>query len=65
MWDPMLPIQEIEGDSLFTLSPRGHLSFSDDNKVSFTTDPAGNYRYQIKGDELWAQRMLSLIRASN
>ena len=49
---------------LIALSPRGHLSFSA-NKVSFTADPDGNYRYQIAGDEAWAQRMLNLIRASN
>lgn len=64
MWDPMLPLQEIEGESLIALSPRGHLTFSN-NKVSFTADPDGNYRYQIAGDDAWAQRMLNLIRASN
>ena len=64
MWDPMIPLQEIEGESLIALSPRGHLTFSA-NKVSFTTDPDGNYRYQVKGDESWAQQILSLIRASN
>ncbi|MBP5540428.1 MAG: nucleoside hydrolase [Bacteroidales bacterium] len=64
MWDPMIPLQEIEGESLVALSPRGHLSFNT-NKVSFTADPDGNYRYQIAGDEVWAQRMLNLIRASN
>ena len=64
MWDPMLPLQEIAGDSLIALSPRGHLSFNA-NKVSFTADPDGNYRYQMPGDEAWAQRMLDLIRASN
>lgn len=57
MWDPMLPLQEIEGESLIALSPREHLSF--------TADPNGNYRYQIAGDEAWAERMLNLIRASN
>ena len=65
MWDPMLPLQESEGDSLIALSPRGHLSFSTDNKVSFTADPDGNFRYQMPGDEVWAERMLNLIRASN
>ena len=65
MWDPMLPLQEIEGDSLIALSPRGRISINTDNKVSFTADPDGNFRYQIAGDEAWAQRMLNLIRASN
>lgn len=65
MWDPMLPLQEMEGDSLIALSPRGRISVGADNKVSFTSDPDGNFRYQIPGDEAWAQRMLDLIRASN
>ena len=65
MWDPMLPLQEFEGDSLIALSPRGRISIGADNKVSFTADPDGNIRYQIPGDEAWAQRMLDLIRASN
>ncbi len=65
MWDPMIPLQEMEGDSLIALSPRGRISVGADNKVSFTADPDGNFRYQIPGDEAWAQRMLDLIRASN
>lgn len=65
MWDPMLPLHEIEGESLITLSPRGRISINDENKISFTADPEGNCRYQIAGDEAWAQRMLNLIRASN
>lgn len=65
MWDPMLPLQEIEGDDLIGLSPRGHMVFNDENKISFITDPDGNYRYQISGDEAWADRMLNLIRASS
>lgn len=65
MWDPMLPLQEMEGDSLIALSPRGHISIGADNKVSFNADPDGNFRYQIAGDEAWAERMLNLIRASN
>lgn len=65
MWDPMLPLQEIEGDDLIGLSPRGHIVINDENKISFITDPDGNYRYQISGDEAWADRMLNLIRASS
>ena len=65
MWDPMIPLQEIEGDSLIALSPRGRVSINADNQVSFTADPDGNFRYQIAGNEDWAQRMLNLIRASN
>lgn len=65
MWDPMLPIQEIEGDSLFALSPRGHISLTSDGRVNFTYDPTGNCRFQMPGDEAWAQSMLSRIRASN
>ena len=65
MWDPMLPLQEIEGDGLIGLSPRGRIVMSDDNKVSFVADPEGNCRYQISGDEAWADRMLNLIRESS
>lgn len=65
MWDPMLPLQEMEGDDLIALSPRGRISIGADNKVSFIADPDGNFRYQMPGDEAWAQRMLNLIRASN
>lgn len=65
MWDPMIPLQEIEGDSLIALSPRGRVSINADNQVSFTADPDGNFRYQIAGNEAWTQRMLKLIRASN
>lgn len=65
MWDPMIPLQEIEGDDLIALSPRGRISINADNKVSFIVDPNGNFRYQIQGDETWAEHMLNLIRASN
>ena len=36
-----------------------------DNQVSFTADPDGNFRYQIPGDEAWAERILNKIRATN
>ena len=65
MWDPMLPLQEVEGDSLFTLSRRGRITMNADKKIDFTADPQGNVRYQISRDEAWSQRMLNLIRASN
>lgn len=65
MWDPLLPLQEIEGDSLFALSPRGRVTMNADNKIDFTTNPKGNVRYQIAGDEAWVQRILNHIRASN
>ena len=65
MWDPMLPIQEIEGEGTFALSPRGHLTLTADGHANFTYDPEGNCRFQMPGDEAWAQRMLNLIRASN
>lgn len=65
MWDPMLPLQEVEDDGLIDLSPRGRIVISDDNKVSFIADPEGNCRYQISGDEAWADRMLNLIRKSS
>ena len=37
----------------------------DTDIVSFTAAPDGNFRYQIAGDETWAERMLNLIRTSN
>ncbi len=36
-----------------------------DNQVSFIADPDGNFRYQISGDEAWAERILNKIRATN
>jgi hypothetical protein len=60
-----LQIRRNGGEDLITLSPRGRISVGADNKVSFTADPDGNFRYQMPGDEAWAQRMLNLIRASN
>ena len=32
---------------------------------SSTADPDGNFRYQIPGDEAWAQFILNKIRATN
>ncbi len=32
---------------------------------SSTDDPDGNFRYQIPGDEAWAERILNKIRATN
>lgn len=60
-----MQIRRNGGEDLITLSPRGRISVGADNKVSFTADPDGNFRYQMPGDEAWAQRMLNLIRASN
>ena len=65
MWDVLLPLQEIEGDSLFSLSPRGNVTMNADNRIDFTASSSGNVRYQIYRDEAWTQRILNLIRASN
>ncbi len=65
MGDTNAAVADLKGDDLIGLSPRGHIVFNDENKISFITDPDGNYRYQISGDEAWADRMLNLIRASS
>lgn len=65
MWDAVLTLQVIEGDDLFTLSPRGHLTVKDNKRADFTPAADGNCRYQIMGDEAWRNRVLALIRASN
>lgn len=65
MWDVLLPLQEIEGDSLFSLSPRGNVTMNADNRIDFTASSSGNVRYRIYRDEAWTQRILNLIRASN
>ena len=65
MWDPLAVINAVEGDPLFTLSPRGTVTLSDKAVTTFTASPDGNCRYQIAGDAAWAERMLGKIRAYN
>lgn len=65
MWDAVMSLQAIEGDALFTLSPRGRITVREEQRVDFTPSADGNCRYQIMGDEAWRSQMLALIRASN
>ena len=65
MWDPMVVINAVEGDGLFTLSERGTVSLLPDAETPFTPSPTGNCRYQLPGDEAWANTMLEKIRSVN
>jgi inosine-uridine nucleoside N-ribohydrolase len=62
MWDPLLVINAVEGDSLFTLSPRGTVTFTNGGGTLFSPSPAGNIRYQLPGDAAWNAAMLERIR---
>ena len=65
MWDPMAAINAVEGDSLFSLSPRGTVTFNDHAMTTFTTKTNGNCRYQLPGDDNWSAKMLERIRNFN
>ena len=65
MWDPMAVINAVEGDSLFAFSPRGTVTFTDQAETIFTPSATGNCRYQLPGNNAWAQHILNLIRTSN
>ena len=65
MWDPMAVINAVEGDCLFSLSERGSITILPDAETPFTPSPTGNCRYQLPGDEAWANTMLEKIRAVN
>ncbi|MBR5749631.1 MAG: hypothetical protein IKY01_12750 [Prevotella sp.] len=65
MWDPMAVIQAVEGDDLFTLSPRGTVTLTPDAETIFTPSATANCRYQLPGSEAWAAQMLEKIRHAN
>jgi inosine-uridine nucleoside N-ribohydrolase len=65
MWDPMVVIQAVEGDSLFAFSPRGTVQLTDNAETIFTSSATGNCRYQLPGDAAWAAAMLERIRTFN
>ena len=65
MWDVMPVIQAVEGDSLFSLSERGTVTFTDQAETIFTLSATGNCRYQLSGSEEWAAQMLEKIRKAN
>lgn len=65
MWDPMVVIQAVEGDELFTLSERGIVTLTPYSGTIFTPSATGNHRYQKPGTQAWCQAMLEKIRKSN
>ena len=65
MWDPMDVIQAVEGDDLFTLSPRGRVTLTTHAETLFTPSATGNCRYQLPGSADWNARMLEKIRRYN
>ena len=58
-------IQAVEGDGLFTLSPRGTVSITPQAETIFTPSTTGNSRYQLPGSADWNARMLEKIRRYN
>ncbi|MBQ5996539.1 MAG: DUF3089 domain-containing protein [Bacteroidales bacterium] len=62
MWDPMAVIEAVEGDSIFSLSERGTVSFTSKAETIFTPSATGNCRYQLPGTEAWNAAMLERIR---
>lgn len=62
MWDPLAVINAVEGDDMMTLSPRGWVELTPEGVTIFTPDPDGNCRYQIPGDDVWADTVLKYIR---
>ena len=65
MWDPMVAIQAVEGDTVFRLSERGTVSITPQAETLFTPSATGNCRYQQPGTADWNARMLRKIRDFN
>ena len=65
MWDPMVVIHAVEGDTTFTLSERGTVAITPSAVTVFTPSPSGNCRYQLPGTAAWNARMLQKIRDAN
>ena len=65
MWDPMAVIQAVEGDDLFSLSPRGTIALTPEAITIFTPSVTGNCRYQLPGSADWSAAMLEKIRRYN
>ena len=65
MWDPLIVINAVEGDSLFTLTERGTVVLNDDGTVIFTPSATGNSCFQMPGDDAWRSTMLEKIRNVN
>jgi hypothetical protein len=65
MWDPLTAINAVEGDDIFTLSPRGTVSVTPQAQTLFTPSATGNCRYQKPGSPDWNAAMLEKIRDCN
>lgn len=65
MWDPLTAINAVEGDDIFTLSPRGTVSVTPQAQTLFTPSATGNCRYQKPGSPAWNAAMLEKIRDCN
>ena len=64
MWDVLPIINAVKGDDWFTLSPRGRVKVMKNTRSVFTPDTKGNCRYQIPGNEAWAQNIFAEIKSS-
>ena len=62
MWDPLVVIQAVEGDSPFSLSGRGTVKITSKAATIFTPSATGNCRYQLPGGAAWNAMMLEKIR---
>lgn len=65
MWDPLVVINAVEGNALFTLSERGTVTLTPEAVTLFTPTPNGNCRYQMPGTPAWSAAMLEKIRDVN
>lgn len=65
MWDPLAIIHALEGDRVFSLSPRGNVTITPQAETIFTSSEEGNCRYQLPGSPEWNQMMLQKIRNSS
>ena len=65
MWDPMAVIQAVEGDALFTLSPRGRVALTPQAETIFTPSATDRCRYQLPGSADWNAATLEKIRRYN
>lgn len=65
MWDPMVAVHAVEGDTVFTLSERGTVMLTPQAATIFTPSADGNCRYQKPGNAEWNARMLQKIRNAN
>lgn len=65
MWDPLTLINAVEGNDLFSFSPRGFVTVSDKGETFFYPSSVGNTRYQLPQDAAWSADMLERIRTFN